>query len=681
MNTRDTHATRFKTLTGRRYTSVRCALMALLGLLVPLAAQAQAFLLGPRVPLADSTLDSDAVTGDFNGDGRDDVAFCLGDLYVTVKLQDENGELVTAHEVFLWRDQILFQSTCRRTMVADLDDDGNDDLVIMHSNGITTFLSKPSGLIRDEHEIPYESNLNTIASAGLLDVDEDGRLDLIGLAINGRVRVWNGSTPGQWAPEALLTQSGFEFGLSLAVLDVGGDGRDDFALLSMDDSNASGNPQRVLEVFARSDSGFVARQATPVPGGELLEAGDITGDGLDDLLINGVVAIEQRPNGAFAEPRRYDSLPIPNAAVIEDLNGDGLADVAVAHNGWEIVSTYRQREDGLEFQSYNLGLSNLNRRPQALAAGDFDSDGCKDIIAAVAVGYHLMRGIDCISPLDLGLSADEKVLRGTWYEPETSGQGLMVDVITLASGEKIVYVGWYTFRRAFAPTPTAQRWLVASGASNPQRNAETGLIEQTLDLYVTADGAGRFNQPHSADVQRVGTLTLQLISNTEVIARFHFDSPIETYPQTSEVRLIKLPDQELVAGPERDLRGTWFNPQTSGQGVMVDVLATGKDARALAASWYTYDRSGRQLWLFLQGPFSPGATEMQVDVYLSTGGNFILPPIVTPERVGSARVRRVDTTRMRIDVDFDRTDPRWTDTQLDLIKLDTRTTPTQRATP
>ena len=50
-------------------------------------------------------------------------------------------------------------------MVADLDDDGNDDLVIMHSNGITTFLSKPSGLIRDEHEIPYESNQNTIASA------------------------------------------------------------------------------------------------------------------------------------------------------------------------------------------------------------------------------------------------------------------------------------------------------------------------------------------------------------------------------------------------------------------------------------------------------------------------------------------------------------------------------------
>lgn len=87
MDTLDKDATNIEPRTGRRYTSVRCALMTLLGLLLPIAAQA--FLLGPLVPLADSTLDSDAVTGDFNGDGRDDLAFCLGNLYVTVKLQDE----------------------------------------------------------------------------------------------------------------------------------------------------------------------------------------------------------------------------------------------------------------------------------------------------------------------------------------------------------------------------------------------------------------------------------------------------------------------------------------------------------------------------------------------------------------------------------------------------------------
>jgi hypothetical protein len=46
-----------------------------------------------------------------------------------------------------------------------------------------------------------------------------------------------------------------------------------------------------------------------------------------------------------------------------------------------------------------------------------------------------------------------------------------------------------------------------------------------------------------------------------------------------------------------DLSGSWYNPDQSGHGLMVEIL---DDQRAVVA-WYTYDAAGAPLWLFGEG--------------------------------------------------------------------------------
>lgn len=647
---------------------LRCLMVSFLWV-VSSPASSQAFLFAPLERLGSSDA-SDVVAGDFNGDGLTDAFFCYGSKRAIARLQDSSGRLVTAHDGLIWGESGNQSAECRAMMVEDLDSDGRDDVVILHSRGISTFLSKAGGFERMEHEIIYQQIENVVFSGGLIDVDDDGQVDLVGHSVNGRIRLWKAISPGQWQPEVDFAQAEGLGESSVGVIDVGNDGHDDFVVLSrVFDSN----PPSVLEVFVRTPEGFVARPPMRVPGGGVqLTVGDVNSDGRDDLVANGVVVYEQGADGSFASPRRYESFPSPTASVIDDFNGDGLPDVAVSHNGWDIVSTYRQTSDGLELQTYNRGLTNLGSQRQALAAGDFDSDGCRDIVAAVGGGYHLLRGIDCIGALDAGLSTDEKVLRGSWYEPETSGQGVMIDVVTKPDGEKIVYLGWYTFRGVWAYGPSTQQWLVGQGISDPKRNSATGLIEQTLDLYVPADGGGQFNRPPVADVQRVGSMTLQLVTNTEIRAKFHFDVVHQRWETSAELWLTKLPDHVPVVQPGRGLRGTWFNPETSGQGVMFDVIATGGDARTIFGSWYTYDRMGKPLWLVLQGAWQEDASVQEVGVFLSSGGLFNRPPVVTPQRIGTARVRLVDRMHLDIQVDFAGADARWQDTQLNLLKLDAR---------
>ena len=62
------------------------------------------------------------------------------------------------------------------------------------------------------------------------------------------------------------------------------------------------------------------------------------------------------------------------------------------------------------------------------------------------------------------------------------------------------------------------------------------------------------------------------------------------------------------------LSGTWYNPDRSGEGFMLDVGSAGR----LAASFYTYDNYGNQMWLV--GPGNVDGSVAVVDLYVTEGG-------------------------------------------------------------
>lgn len=106
------------------------------------------------------------------------------------------------------------------------------------------------------------------------------------------------------------------------------------------------------------------------------------------------------------------------------------------------------------------------------------------------------------------------------------------------------------------------------------------------------------------------------------------------------------------------LAGAWFNPQTNGQGMFIDVY---DNSNQMFVGWYTYELSRpvdgtAQLgepghrWLTALGPIS--GNQASLDVYLARGGAFdsVSPPIDNPQTVvGSMDIEFTDCMTGTVD--------------------------------
>jgi len=73
------------------------------------------------------------------------------------------------------------------------------------------------------------------------------------------------------------------------------------------------------------------------------------------------------------------------------------------------------------------------------------------------------------------------------------------------------------------------------------------------------------------------------------------------------------------------LSTSWYSPDHNGEGMMVQVLDNGPTDtthQTFAATWYTYDSTGRPYWIITQGTMAVGATSVQADAYYTNGGGF-----------------------------------------------------------
>jgi hypothetical protein len=93
--------------------------------------------------------------------------------------------------------------------------------------------------------------------------------------------------------------------------------------------------------------------------------------------------------------------------------------------------------------------------------------------------------------------------------------------------------------------------------------------------------------------------------------------------------------------------GSWYDPQHSGHGVLLQVASVAGQRRLLA-TWYAF-HDGEQVWLSGNGPISGNSAE--VALVASTGGRF--PPAFDPAEVvhrpwGTARFERIDSQHLRL---------------------------------
>jgi hypothetical protein len=229
-------------------------------------------------------------------------------------------------------------------------------------------------------------------------------------------------------------------------------------------------------------------------------------------------------------------------------------------------------------------------------------------------------------------------LTGSWYDPQTSGQGFEVEVYPdlLSPGTGLAFLAWFTYDSVVGGAER-QRWYTLSGpVVSGQPNASLTIYQNT---------GGNFNAPPITKSVPVGTATLSFDSCISGQLSYIFTDgsgrsgtiPLQRLMQNVSCSPLG------VAGENYDfiLSGSWYDPATAGQGITVEVNDV---SNVLFFAWETYAPNGAnagpagQRWYTGQGPFAPeNPLSITVPLYESTGGMFnALPPIPSTVAVGSA---------------------------------------------
>jgi len=289
-------------------------------------------------PIAVGTTPLHAVLADLDNDGNLDlVVTCSSG---TINLLKGNGD-----GTFTAQASLTGQGATTMTAVGDLNGDGNLDLVT--SAGTSTLARVLVSLANVDASGNGNLTFTTTQYNGLelgtqsvvlADFDEDGRLDLAtGNNTAGTVSVRFGNGAGAFAGSLSLTATGINH---LVAADLTGDGHLDLA--SVNTFDATGG--RPVQFWVGSGNGTFSGTSTklaPSVFAYTLSTGDYNGDGLIDLFAaraganaGGVdIFSYNAASASFTGPVTRATLGIqPRNVAVVDLNNDQTLDFATANS-------------------------------------------------------------------------------------------------------------------------------------------------------------------------------------------------------------------------------------------------------------------------------------------------------------------------------------------------------------
>lgn len=360
-----------------------------------------------------------AAVGDVNGDGYLDLA--LADPaagHVTLYLGDGIGHVGMGTD---------YAAGTRPTSVvfADLDSDGNLDLVSSNDSGVAIRLGLGGGSFGPELDVPVagapafveSGDLNgdgipdlvvggaavyiligngdgtfragvsipkTAPQFVLSDVSGDGHPDLV--VPGGSVSVWYGAGDGTFPAHIDLQRTSTWPFASVAVTDVNRDGIPDIvAAAPGEDYDAFPPPNRSVSIFLGFGQGSFYSEVTTAAAGAptFVASGDLNGDGSSDLVVTNVAAkvfsvYLTNGDATFGLARDFACGSAPYTIETADFNRDGRMDLATSdHDGGVSILLGRGGGDLQPATSVPLGSGALALKPL-----DMNQDGCPDLVVA-----------------------------------------------------------------------------------------------------------------------------------------------------------------------------------------------------------------------------------------------------------------------------------------------------------
>jgi uncharacterized protein (TIGR03437 family) len=463
------------------------------------------------------------VVGDFNGDGKLDIAAATGSL-ITVFPGNGNGTFGS---------RVTFPSGGDSMYLAmgDFNGDGKLDLVVSNYNEQTAsvLLNNGSG-----SAISFQAPVGYVISRGrsteflvVTDFNNDGIPDIVGGTgtpttiagnSNNALDVLLGNGDGTFAAPPVVPV-GNNSPIAFAVAgDFNGDGKMDVAAMPQNSTN--------LMFYAGHGDGTFAAPVTTALGENFINAigaipGDFNGDGLADLAIvttaGFAIALSQK-NGSFQPLNTtYHSLLSASGLAVGDFNGDGKLDVATpvcnSIGGTSAVHVYLGNGAGGFADSQPF---NLNYCPDEFLASDLNGDKKPDLIslnnAIPAAGAYSSADIMLnlgqgafAGPKTYGLDPNGRV-RLTLFDVNGDGAPDLVAAAAFSKPYEITAVlnnGDGTFGSHATTVLTSPPWVIAGADLNGDKKGDLiiepsqgGPTAAANDLnFAVGNGDGTFQSP------------------------------------------------------------------------------------------------------------------------------------------------------------------------------------------
>ena len=247
---------------------------------------------------------------------------------------------------------------------------GANVLIAWQDSGVRSGDMTPTG-IRGQQFITTAFDYD---SAGIGDLDGNGRADILFQNDTGDVAVWQTNSGG--AVNAIASLGPLPLGFRIfGTGDFNGTPGDDILLRSF-----SGT----LAVWPTSGIAVSAPVALGNTSAYYLNAGigDFTGDGQEDLLFRGLggeIVTWGVANNALAAPPTVlgSTAPIFHIVGIDDFTGDGQADILFRHDNGDIA-LWRVANNALAGVPQVIGSTSPSFH--VVSTADFDGNGAKDIL-------------------------------------------------------------------------------------------------------------------------------------------------------------------------------------------------------------------------------------------------------------------------------------------------------------
>jgi len=312
-------------------------------------------------------------TGDFNGDGKIDVAVTNSNNSVSILLGNGDGTFRPAVDYAVGGGPTGLA-------VGDFNGDGKLDLAVANfvTNDVSVLLGNGDGTFQPALTFTTAGEAEPLAVA-VGDFNGDGKLDLaVANGFTNNVSVFLGNGDGTF-------QTGVDYKVgtlpaALAVGDFNADGKLDLAVANNTTLNVS--------ILLGNGDGTFQPAVNFRGGGGSVVVGDFNGDGKLDLALANtnnpsgmgrISVLLGNGDGTFQTGVDYTALPGTDSIAVGDFNGDGRLDLAVANVGSNGVSVLLGNGDGTFQAPLNFVLGTQLGNSASVAAGDFNGDGKLDL--------------------------------------------------------------------------------------------------------------------------------------------------------------------------------------------------------------------------------------------------------------------------------------------------------------